>query len=162
MGWRHAWAFSNSGRSLRKACTKRTCGTRVAGLRLGRLRAVAAPFPEPQIQDSKLNGLATCLGILQFGSQPAEGAHEADLRDTSCGPPPGRLRPARSYGPISNSTRDQPAAERTGLRPLGAALRPGAAAGCRSLRDRFCRQTLPPKSAASVCREPTDLQSRGE
>ena len=49
-----------------------------------------------------------------------------------------------------DSTQGKPAAERTGLRPEGAALRPGAAAGCRSLRDRFCLQALSPKPEAAA------------
>ncbi len=63
---------------------------------------------------------------------------EADLRDASCGPPPPPgCGPHGPDGPIP--TRDKPAAERWACTsgPAGredAALRPGAAAGCRSLR----------------------------
>ena len=90
---------------------------------------------EPQIQDSKLNGLETCLGILQFGSQPAEHA----CSGTNCGPPrPGGCGPPTSGEVESDgqarSRADGPAFEQREI----AALRQGAAAGCRSLRDRFC------------------------
>ncbi len=47
--------------------------------------------------------------------------------------------------------RDKPAAERTGLRRRGAALRPGAAAGCRSLRDRICWRSPRPQSLTAGC-----------
>ena len=50
-------------------------------------------------------------------------------------------RPLRGRFQLQNT----PAAERTGLRRRGAALRPGAAAGCRSLRDRFYRQAFLPR-----------------
>ena len=49
----------------------------------------------------------------------------------------------------------KPAAERRCLRRRGAALRPGAAAGCRSLRDRFCQQAFPSNKrlrSADPCR----------
>ena len=55
-----------------------------------------------------------------LGLQPAEHASSA----TNCGPPPGGgCGPLGPNGPIP--TRDKPAAERTGLRRGGAALRPG-------------------------------------
>ncbi len=80
-----------------------------------------------------------------FGLQPAEHASSA----TNCGPPPGGgCGPLGPDGPIP--TRDKPAAERTGLRRRGAALRPGAAAGCRSQSDRFRWQTLPPEPMAAA------------
>ncbi len=69
-----------------------------------------------KIQDSKLMaGMPGILGIFP-------------IRAAAC------REHARS-GPTPN--RGEPAAERTGLRHEGAALRPGAAAGCRPLRDRF-------------------------
>ena len=46
----------------------------------------------------------------------------------------------------------QPSGQACSSGPAGredAALRPGAAAGCRSLRDRVCRRTFPPKPAAA-------------
>ena len=64
-----------------------------------------------------------------FGAQPAEDALEADLWDAGCWPP---LR-GGCGPPTSNKVdfvQDKPAAERTGLRRRGAALRQGAAAGC--------------------------------
>ena len=100
----------------------------------GRLRA-AAPVPGAnskfKIQNSELMGSSSSSGC-----KPAEDA----TTQRSCGPPPGggcgppiaaRLLPCKK----------KPAAERTGLRRRGAALRPGAAAGCRSLRDRARRKT---------------------
>ena len=87
---------------------------------------------------------------------------EADLRDASCGPPPGggcgppiaarliRCEKARSRA-------DGPAFEQR----EDAALRQGAAAGCRPLRDRFCRQTFPPKPAAAARSVLTDRPKLG-
>ena len=94
-----------------------------------------AASAKPQIQHSIFKIQNYLNGGRQFGLgamlglQPAEGSHEADLRDASCGPPPpGGCGPHGPDGPVQ--TRGQPAAERTGLRRGGAALRPGAAAGC--------------------------------
>ena len=77
-----------------------------------------------------------------FGSQPAEDTQEADLRDASCGPPPGG-----GCGPPTSCEVDfickaspQPSGRACDFR--GAALRPGAGAGCRSLRDRARRNIL--------------------
>ena len=74
-------------------------------------------------------GLPGMLGHI-FGSQPAEDTQEADLRDASCGPPPGG-----GCGPPTSCEVDfickaspQPSGRACDFR--GAALRPGAAAGC--------------------------------
>ncbi len=82
--------------------------------------------------------------LFRFGQQPAE---RTQVRGRTAGL---RLReaavPLRPMG--ANSIRGRfllqgkPVAERTGLRCKGAVLRPGAAAGCWSLRDRTRRQTL--------------------
>jgi len=94
------------------------------------------------------------------------GREERAFAGRSCGP----LRPCRRKCRFQTKLRlsrsipspSSPAAERTGLRREGAALRPGAAAGCRSRSDRFCRQAFPPqlklqagastKTAAASCR----------
>ncbi len=65
-------------------------------------------------------------------SGPA-GREQRAFAGRSCGPP-------GPDGPVP--ARGKPAADRMGLRRRGAALRPGAAAGCRSLRDRTRRKAL--------------------
>ena len=76
-----------------------------------------------RIQDSKL----------LLGLQPAEGAHEADLRDASCGPPPpGGCGPPM---PAASNLEASPQPSR-GVRDVeDAALRPGTAAGCCAPKD---------------------------
>jgi len=103
-------------------------------------------------EELKMNCCTQCQFV--FGQQPAEGTLVADLRDASCGPPPGGgCGPLRPYGRNSlfkiqdsklatsrclrhlffsrqpRSRADGPAFE---LRE-NAALRPGAAAGCCAL-----------------------------
>ena len=138
---------SGSGRSLRRARSKRTCGTRAAGLRRREAAARGGSLPEPQIHDSKfsiLNRAATrCpdgpILAARSARSRADGPARADLRDAKCGPLRGEAA-ALSVLMDQFLLQSKPAAERTGLRRQGAALRPGAAAGCRSLRDRFCQQ----------------------
>ena len=60
-----------------------------------------------------------------------------------------RLRPANR---CAIDSLQKARSRAVGLRPLGAALRPGAAAGCRPLRDRFCQHPFPLQLAAAGCR----------
>ncbi len=79
-------------------------------------------------------------------------------RPARCGPAGRELRAFAAGGcgpPMPNGidpAGGEPAAERTGLRRGGAALRQGAAAGCRSLRDRICKQTFSPQQTAAARR----------
>ena len=67
-------------------------------------------FLEPQIQNSRFK-IQELVRPCIFGTQPAEGALDADLRDASCGPPlSGGCGPPIAYA-IDHAC-DQPAAER--------------------------------------------------
>ena len=70
----------------------------------------------------------------EFGLQPAEGAHEADLRDASCGPPPpGGCGPLRPCGRKFNRTRRKAhSADPSRRKRTGAAI-----------RDQFLKTTTP-------------------
>ncbi len=77
----------------------------------------------------------------------------ADLRDASRGPSRGkaaarRCRRLRVCLKRARSRAEGPAFERRG----DAALRPGAAAGCRSLRDRVCRKHIDDPGCCSPLR----------
>ena len=149
----------NSGRSLRSA---RMFGDELQASAAGRLRP-AAPLRAP-IQNSifKIHcGLpitarrATSARLFVFGPQPAKGARDCkELRAFAaggCGPPIA----ARSI------SCKKPAAERWACtsEPPGRELQPsakGAAAGCRRLRRRICKQAL----FLSTCRRRSSRRPR--
>ena len=134
----HTWTFISDRVAACEGApaTQRSCGPSPpeAPARCGSLS-------EPQIHDSKFR-------IMEFGPRPAESTLEADLRDASCGPPPPpgcgppiavRLIPCR-----------QARSRADGLATQRSSPPPGAAAGCRSLRDRSCWQAFSPSPAAAI------------
>ena len=131
--WRRT---DRSGRSLRRARPKRTCGTRAAGLRR-REAAARSAFPRPKFSIQNSVSKDTPGRLFRVGPRPAKTAGDA----RSCGPspPPGcgphGLFKADFHPSRARSRADGLAFERRG----DAALRQGAAAGCRSRSDRFCR-----------------------
>ena len=125
--------ITNSGRSLRRAHTTiRSCGP---------------PPPQAAARRPLMRSIPT-----RASPQPSGGRHRPQ---GSCSPPPGERLPMPSI-----SCSDMPAAERTGLRRRGAALRQGAAAGCRRLRRRICRKTPRRRPAATGCRSLCDRSRR--
>jgi len=132
---------------------ERTCGPRDCNPPPGGGCGLRRFSSGPQIQDSKLDGAGLAC-VHRFGTQPAERA----CSGTNCGPPlPEGCGPLRPYGrnslfKIQDSKlaagclrhlffSRQPRSRAVGLheRTCGtqnAALRPGAAAGCRLLCNR--------------------------
>ncbi len=100
MGSRSSLAVcSGSGRSLRRNAQADAKADASSGPSRGEAAARCGFIRNRKfnIQNSrfKINWMPSTLGCLcQFGLQPAEGSHEADLRDASCGPPlPGGCGP---------------------------------------------------------------------
>ena len=143
---------SGSGRSLRRARSKRTFGTRAAGLRRREAAARSVLMDRFQLQGQPAaertgwssgpsRGEAAARTVLtdRFLLQGQPATERTGVHERPCGREE-RAFAGRNSGPHGPDgpilLQGQPAAERTGLRHKGAALRQGAAAGCRSLCDR--------------------------
>ena len=156
-GWAVFGRFSGvRGVSARAAdCGAHACSGTSCGPSPPEAAARCGFFTKPQIQNSifKIHcGLpiaarrATSARLFVFGTQPAKGARDCKELRASAGR---RLRPANR---CAIDSLQKARSRAVGLRPLGAALRPGAAAGCRPLRDRFCQHPFPLQLAAAGCR----------